>query len=115
MTRRRVFSEYTCSLTDAQIASYFDEQTKSWRVGDDPLDALDNDLQSVVNCMTDGSVLLLDVAHPIRPSSRITLPRPLTISGYVKNATVMEGTFPRARKKAVFACPSDDIGVFHVR
>ena len=79
------------------------------------LDAIDSDVQSLVDCTNEGDALLFDSTKIIRPSARVVLPWPLTLSAFVEHAELEEGVFPKALKKATFTCPHENEGIFLVR
>ena len=82
---------------------------------DDVLDEVDSDLQSLVDCTDKGDALLFNSTRRIRPSARVVLPWPLTLSALAEHAEFEEGVFPKAVKRATFTCPRDNEGVFLVR
>ena len=112
--RARVL-ERECSLRRVDIRRYLDESSRTWTIDDDVLDAIDSDVQSLVDCTNEGDALLFDSTKIIRPSARVVLPWPLTLSAFVEHAELEEGVFPKAVKKATFTCPRDNEGVFLVR
>ena len=107
--------ERECSLRRVDIRRYLDESSRTWSVDDDAIDEIDSDVQSLVDCTKEGDVLLFNSTKIIRPSARVVLPWPLTLSAFVEHAELEEGVFPKAVKKATFTCPRDNEGVFLVR
>ena len=79
------------------------------------LDAIDRDLQSIINCTQKGDILLFNTSSAIRPSSRITIPWTLTISAYVQDVKRIDGVFPHSEQKTIFICPRKNEGLFHIQ
>ena len=113
-TERRVL-EHECSLRRVDIRRYLDASSRTWSVDDDAIDEIDSDVQSLVDCTEEGDVLLFNATKRIRPSAPVVLPWPLTLSAFVEHTELEDDAFPKAVKKATFACPRDNEGVFLVR
>ena len=104
-----------CELRRSQIREVRDEATRTWRVDEEALRTVENDLQAIVNCTQEGDIILLDVDGSLQFTARVTLPWQLTLSGNVGDPSPREGVFPAARRKQRIVCPRDDEGVFLVR
>ena len=107
--------ESECSLRRVDIRRYLNESSRTWMIDDDALDEIDSDLQSLVNCTKAGDALLFNSTRRIRPSTRVVLPWPLTLSAFVEHADLKEGVFPTSAEKATFTCPRKNEGLFLVR
>ena len=94
---------------------YLDAETRTWRVDDDVLEAIDSDLQVIVNCTAEGDTLLFDVSGAVRPSARVIIPWSLTISSATEETQRGDGLYPQSRTKIPFTCPRKGEGVFLVR
>ena len=106
---------YTCHLRARQIQAFLDPAERIWRVDEAVLDAIDSDLQSLVNCTREGDTLLFDVRGTIKPTTRVTIPWSLTMSAVTDSTRLVDGIYPRAPKKTSFTCPDIQQGVFLVK
>ena len=106
---------YTCHLRGWQIQEYLEPVERIWRVDAAVLDAIDSDLQSLVNCTLEGDTLLFDVRGTIKPTTRVTIPWSLTMSAVTDSTRLVDGIYPRAPKKTSFTCPDFQQGVFLVK
>ena len=97
------------------MTEYLDTATRTWRIDGAALNAIDNDVQAIVNCTTEGDTLLFDVGVVIRPRARITIPWNLTISAATGRTRRVNGLYPKAPQKATITCPTEGEGVFLVR
>ena len=93
---------------------YLDAATRTWRIDDTVLEAIDNDLQVIVNCTTEGDVIVFDVNALIQPVARVIIPWNLTISAATGGIQSVDGLYPRAPRKASITCPGDGEGIFLV-
>ena len=94
---------------------YLDTSTRTWRIDDAVLEAIDNDLQVIVNCTTEGDTLVFDVTAAIQPAARVIIPWNVTISAATGRTRSVDGLYPRAPLKASITCPVEGEGVFLVR
>ena len=62
------------------MRQYLDAATRTWRVDGNVLEAIDSDLQVIVNCTAEGDTLLFDVSEVIRPRARVAVPWNLTFT-----------------------------------
>ena len=112
---RPVFAGFPCSLGDQTIREHLNETTRTWRISRSLLDDVEDDIQVIVNCTKPSDVLSFSSKRRIRPSSRVVIAWPLTLTSTVDNSEVEEGVFPRSEVKAVFTCPNRRAGVFLVK
>ena len=103
-----------CSLSKRTLRKHLNETTRTWRISRSLLDEVEDDIQVIVNCTRPGDVLTF-TARRIRPSSRVVIPWPLTLTASVDSFEVEEGVFPRSGAKATFTCPNRREGVFLVK
>ena len=96
------------------MQDYIDAETRTWRIDDDVLEAIDSDLQVIVNCTAEGDTLLFDVSDVVRPRARVTVPWNLTITSATGRTRHLDAPNQRTRKASI-ACPGKDEGVFLVR
>ena len=94
---------------------YLDAATRTWRIDDVVLEAIDSDLQVIVNCTAEGDTLVFDVSGVVRPAARVTIPWNVTISAATGRTRSVEGLYPRAARKASITCSVEGEGVFLVR
>ena len=94
---------------------YLDAAARTWRIDGDILEAIDNDLQVIVNCTAEGDTLVFDVSEVVRPATRVTIPWNVTISAATGRTRSVEGLYPRAPRKASITCPGDREGAFLVK
>ena len=110
-----VLADLPCSLSAERLDLHLNETTRTWRINRSLLDDVKGDIQVIVNCTTPGDVLSFSPKRRIRPSSRVVIPWPLTLTAPVDSSNLEEGVFPRSDAKAIFTCPSEGEGVFLVR
>ena len=94
---------------------YLDAAARTWRIDGDVLEAIDNDLQVIVNCTAEGDTLVFDVTVDIQPAATVIIPWNVTISATTGRTRSVEGLYPRAPRKAPITCPGDGEGVFLVK
>lgn len=97
------------------MGQYLNEDTRTWLIDDDALDAIGNDVQTVVNCTQAGDSVFFNVSGTITPASPITIPWRLRLSAYVENANLVDGVFPQTQGKTIFRCPRENKGIFIIR
>ena len=110
-----VFTGLPCSLNKRILKEHLNETTRTWRINRSLLDDVENDIQVIVNCTKPGDVLTFSPKRRIRPSSRIVIPWPLTLTAPVNSSKLEEGVFPRSDSKATFTCPNRREGVYLVK
>ena len=76
-----------CSLSSTKTLNYLDTNTRTWTVNEDVLDALENDLQIIVECTKAEDTILLDLSE-IQLADRVVIRHELTIRGMNRNASV---------------------------
>ena len=97
------------------MREYLDAARRTWRIDDGVLDAIENDLQVIVNCTTEGDTLFFDVSGVVRPVSRVIIPWNLTISAKTEDTQRTDGLYPPSRTRTHFTCPGEGEGIFLVR
>lgn len=98
-------------MSPEEINRYLNNQTRTWKIDDATLEDLSNDVQAVVNCTREGDTILFDISSSLKPSTRIEIPRRLTISASIEGDPA-DGIFPETTNKTTFVCPSKSQGVF---
>ena len=112
---RPVFAGRPCSLSDQTIGEHLNETTRTWRINRSLLGHVEDDIQVIINCTKPGDVLSFSSKRRIRPSSRIVIPWPLTLTAPVSSFELEEGVFPRSEAKTTLTCPNRREGVFFVK
>ena len=110
-----VFADISCSLSERTIREHLNETTRTWRISRSLLDDVEDDIQVIVNCTKPGDVLTFGPRRRIRPSSRIVIPWPLTLTAPVSSFELEESMFPLSDTKMTFTCPNRGEGVFLVK
>lgn len=82
------------------MAEWYRQKNATWTVTEDVLEAVDSDLQRIVNCTNDNDTLLFEVSSLIQPSSEILVEKRLTFKGQTDS-------------KVRFTCPAGE-GVFRI-
>ena len=104
-----------CSLSKRTLEEHLNEATRTWRINRTILNDVEDDMQVIINCTKAGDVLTFIPERRIRPSSRIVIPWPLTLTAPVSSSELEEGVFPRSDAKATVTCPNRRQGVFLVK
>ena len=110
-----VFTDFPCWLTKRSLEEHLNETTRTWHINRSILDDVEDDIQVIINCTKPGDVLSFSSQRRIRPSSRIVIPWPLTLTAPVSSSDVEEGVFPLSEAKALFTCPNRREGIFFVK
>ena len=110
-----VLTDLPCSLSKRTLEEHLNEATRTWRINRSILNDVENDIQVIINCTRPGDVLTFSPRRRIRPSSRVVIPWPLTLTAAVDSSELEEGVFPRSDAKATFTCPNRREGVFLVK
>ena len=110
-----VFAGLPCSLSERTLKEHLNAETRTWRISPSLLADVEDDIQVIVNCTRPGDVLTFSPRRRFRPSSRIVIPWPLTLTAPVNSSEVEEEVFPLSDSKATFTCPNRKEGVFFVK
>ena len=117
--RRFLWTEVECLLSGQQRRSYFDEDSRTWRITDHVLDEIKDDLQAIINCTRLDDVVQFDVSTHIRPAARVFIPWSLKLGTRGREADVERLDSGPARtdapRRTVFSCPRKNEGLFIVR
>ena len=100
-----------CSLSSTKILNYLDTNTRTWTVNEDVLDALENDLQIIVECTKAEDTILLDLSE-IQLADRVVIRHELTIRGLNRNASLGIESAQLAPAKTIIRCPFQNKGSF---
>ena len=107
--------EFNCSLASKFVTRYRQEDG-TWRLDDDGfLRDEPVNLQSIINCTTEGDVIVFDTTGHIKLTSRVIVPWNLVLSGGVERPERVDGVIRRSTRKARFTCPTEDSGIFLIR
>ena len=102
-------------MSRSELRRYLDTSTRTWRIDDAVFEAIDSDLQVIVNCTTEGDTLVFDVTVAIQPAATVIIPWNVTISAATGRVRSVEGLYPSAPRKASITCPGDGEGAFLVK
>lgn len=103
-----IFINLECTLTNNQISNYYDEATNTWSISSaDLTDDLENDIQSIFDCASDGDYVMFNTENTIIPDDTISISKNLTISFFTDSIESENGAFPETETKVVFNCPED--------
>ena len=105
---------FECALSRDARDRYTSEDGKTWLVSSAVLKEIDNDLQKVVDCTKDGDIISFNVTDVVRPSSRVIIPRQLTLATQVDSTDSNDGFFSNSTTKTRFTCPHKNSGLFFV-
>ena len=105
--------EFNCSLAKKLVDRYRQEDG-TWRLDDDFLRE-GTDLQSIINCTTEGDAIVFDTTRRINLTSRVIVPWTLTLSGGVERPERVDGVVRQSARQATFTCPEKNAGIFLIR
>ena len=103
-----------CTLSRNAKDRYTSEDGKTWLVSSVVLREIDNDLQKIVDCTKEGDIISFNVTDVVRPSSRVTIPRQLTLATQVESTDSPDDVLSRSTTKTRFTCPYENSGLFLV-
>ena len=92
-------------MSDGEVHSLLDEDTRTWHIIDAVLE--EYDLQDIVDCTSDGDIVVLQTTQRIQPHSRIEISKEVTIDG--------DGSRGNSTSKASMTCPSETEGLFLIK
>ena len=91
-------------MSPPQIRDYLDANTRTWTVNEKVMNALENDLQIIVECTNAADTIFLELPE-IQLADRVVISHELTIRGMNRNAHLSDESARLASGKTVIRCP----------
>jgi len=94
-----------CDLSSAEIERFYDASSAQWRITDEVLEELSNDVQAIVECANDNDTLLFATNQTIKPTRTLIFSHNLTLASQFESGSTENGVPVPVSEKVRMTCP----------
>lgn len=84
---------------------FYDASSQRWLLNDGVLEALDNDVQAVIECTNENDTILFVTDKTIKPARTLILSQNLTIASQSESSFARSGSQISAMESVRLTCP----------
>eukprot|EP00210_Caulerpa_lentillifera_P003962 g3781.t1 len=98
-------NETPCRLNEDDVRQFYNQSSRQWLITDAVLDAVSNDVQSIIECAQENDTLLFTTTAVVTPARTLNLTKNLTLSSQDEPNLVDDEGQISTSEVARFTCP----------
>eukprot|EP00210_Caulerpa_lentillifera_P003967 g3786.t1 len=100
--------ETPCRLSDDDVRQFYNQSSRQWLITDEVLEAVSNDVQSIIECAQENDTLLFSTNSIVTPARTLYLSKNLTLGSQYEPNLVDDESQISASEVTRFTCPETE-------